>query len=276
MRTLVAFPKDLMLAATAAHHSCASCGASLGEGRYCPQCGEAVVHQGDLSFGHLTHDFVHEFTHLDGKIWRTLKALLLTPGKLTKEYWEGRRGLWVRPLRLYLVISALQLLLAPTSSGPLGIRVWVYAGLNGEPAYAIGAKPVNNRPAELIKEDLSHRIQTVYLWIRYLSLGVFAAASYLVYRKQQAFYGAHVIFGLHFYSFEYVINSLTARIPAEATASLTTIAGGIYLFLALRRLFGQSVAKTVWRTFVLFTAVAVTETAMVVGSLLLVLRLHPH
>src|SRR5882724_3693811 len=115
--------------------SCGTCGATLA-GRFCHQCGEPATHHGDLALRHLAHDFLHEFTHVDGKILRTLLALLFAPGKLTAEYWKGRRGMWVMPLRLYLVITALQMLLAANASGPLGLRVWTH----GEHIF-VGANP---------------------------------------------------------------------------------------------------------------------------------------
>lgn len=73
--------------------------------------------------GHLAHDFWHEVTHLDGKIWRSFRALLLQPGLLTQQYWEGRHGRWMRPLRIFLIVPALSLILAPEAAGPLGLRL---------------------------------------------------------------------------------------------------------------------------------------------------------
>jgi eukaryotic-like serine/threonine-protein kinase len=55
----------------------------------------------------LFHDVTHEFLHVDSKIFRTVKLLLLKPGFLTREYFEGRRVRYVSPIRLYLVFSVL-------------------------------------------------------------------------------------------------------------------------------------------------------------------------
>src|SRR5262249_46773073 len=96
---------------------CGTCDVEL-TGRFCPQCGGPRPHHDDLALRHLLHDAVHEFTHVDGKIWRTIRALIFEPGRLTKEYWEGRRGLWIRPFRLYLTIYILHLLLLPNVAGP--------------------------------------------------------------------------------------------------------------------------------------------------------------
>jgi len=254
------------------HDHCASCGAAL-SGNYCSSCGEEAIHHDALRLGHLAHDFLHEFTHIDGKIWRTLRALLLAPGQLTAEYWAGRRGLWIRPLRLYLVISALQLLLAPNSAGPLGIKIWASRDARGEPQYSVGAMP-NREVASPVEERVEKKIQSVYLWIRYLSLFLFAAASLALYRGRQPFLGAHLIFGLHYYSFDYVLSGAMARVPPEVASQIIVFLGFGYLFLALRRLFGDGFWKTLGKCFLLFTAIGIAEAVMVVGSLLLALRLH--
>jgi hypothetical protein len=253
------------------HTDCASCGASL-SGRYCSNCGEESLHEGALRFGHLAHDFLHEFTHLDGKIWRTLRALLSEPGRLTAEYWAGRRGLWVRPLRLYIVISALQLLLAPGSSGPLGYKVWVGRDAKGEPNYSVSSTP-QRATTTLVDEHVEKRIQSVYLWIRYLSLLLFAAASLGLYRRRQPYLGAHLIFGLHYYSFDYVLSGALARLPGSASSQAIMLGGFVYLLLSLRHLFGDGFWRTLGKTFLLFFAIGLAEALMVVASLLVALRL---
>lgn len=230
------------------------------------------MHDGDLRSRHLAHEFVHEFTHLDGKVLRTLRALLFQPGRLTREYWDGRRGPWVRPLRLYLVISALQLLLAANSSGPLGLRVWAVNGSKPGQNFVVGTRPVGQLSGSPINEELNHRIQSVYLWVRYLSLGVFAAAGLLAYRKLQPYYGAHLIFGLHYYSFEYLVNGLTARIAPDAGPPIAIPLGFVYLLLALRKLYGQKFGRTFAKSLLLFLAVALAEMLIVVASVWTVIQ----
>jgi len=63
------------------------------------------------TIGHFFHDMIHEFAHVDGKIFRTLQALFFQPGRLTEEYWRTR--LFVgQPIRLFLIIVALQALVS--------------------------------------------------------------------------------------------------------------------------------------------------------------------
>ena len=83
--------------------ACAACGAGA-VGPYCHACGERQPRPEDESLGAFLREQAHEVTSADGRMWRSLKALFV-PGKLTEEYFAGRRGLYLRPVRLFLVAN---------------------------------------------------------------------------------------------------------------------------------------------------------------------------
>ena len=58
----------------------------------------------------------------EGALWRTLRLLLTRPGELTRRYLAGQRKHYVLPLRLYLTISVVVLLLIrlTLATGPDG------------------------------------------------------------------------------------------------------------------------------------------------------------
>jgi hypothetical protein len=79
--------------------NCANCGTPL-TGSFCHACGQrAHVHRSLL---HLGEEVLHGLLHFDAKAWRTLPMLVAKPGKLTREYIEGRRTRFVSPLALFL------------------------------------------------------------------------------------------------------------------------------------------------------------------------------
>ena len=82
---------------------CAACGAAL-VGPYCHACGERRPRPDDESLGAFLREQFHEVTSADGRMWRTFRALPV-PGKLTDEHFSGRRGLYLRPVRLFLVVN---------------------------------------------------------------------------------------------------------------------------------------------------------------------------
>lgn len=89
-------------------HECRNCGAVL-NGPYCARCGQRATEMA-ASLRVLARDFADEYLNVDSKILKSILALLFRPGYLTREYLQGRRVRFVRPLRLYLVSSVLFLL----------------------------------------------------------------------------------------------------------------------------------------------------------------------
>jgi hypothetical protein len=81
--------------------ACANCGTPLA-GQFCGNCGQnAHIHR---TLGGVFHDFLHGITHFDGKAWKTLPMLLFRPGKLTRDYIEGKRARYVAPVPLFLLV----------------------------------------------------------------------------------------------------------------------------------------------------------------------------
>lgn len=98
-------------------HACQNCGATL-TGNYCQSCGQpAHVHR---SMAHMFEEVLHGIFHFDHKLWRTLPALILRPGKLTREYIAGKRHSYVSPLALLLfLIVAMFFVFSLTMKDPL-------------------------------------------------------------------------------------------------------------------------------------------------------------
>ena len=84
---------------------CANCGAVL-DGPYCAECGQRATDR-IVPLWHMLNEFLEILFDLDLRILRTLPTFLFQPGRLTKEYINGRRRQYVRPLRLYLFSSFL-------------------------------------------------------------------------------------------------------------------------------------------------------------------------
>ncbi|MEW6539878.1 MAG: DUF3667 domain-containing protein [Pseudomonadota bacterium] len=82
-----------------AHGVCSDCGAET-SGNFCANCGQPThVHRSLL---HLGEELLHGVMHFDARIWRTLPLLWANPGKLTREWVEGKRTRYVSPLAIFL------------------------------------------------------------------------------------------------------------------------------------------------------------------------------
>ncbi len=83
--------------------TCQNCSHFVAE-RFCPKCGQENT-ETRKSFYHLFIHFAEDFVHYDGQFWRTIKCLLFSPGKLSREYLSGKRKSYMPPVQLYIFIS---------------------------------------------------------------------------------------------------------------------------------------------------------------------------
>lgn len=94
--------------------ACLNCGAAL-LGPHCHSCGQrAHVHR---TLGAFFHDLLHGVLHFEGKTWRTLPLLVWQPGRLTREYIDGRRARYVSPIALFLFVVFLSFALFSALGG---------------------------------------------------------------------------------------------------------------------------------------------------------------
>lgn len=77
------------------------------EARFCSQCSQPRT-DGKHSVWVLIRDFIESTFNLDARFLRSL-ARLLNPAALTMDYFEGKQIRYWQPLRLFLVMAAIQL-----------------------------------------------------------------------------------------------------------------------------------------------------------------------
>lgn len=89
--------------------ACENCQTVL-QGHYCHLCGQSA-HNPVRSFAHAVEEVFESFWHLDGRIFRTLRDLLV-PGRLANAYLDGKRVRYIPPLRLFVVLSLITFFVA--------------------------------------------------------------------------------------------------------------------------------------------------------------------
>ncbi|HEY9112737.1 MAG TPA: DUF3667 domain-containing protein [Rhodanobacteraceae bacterium] len=87
----------------AAMGHCENCGAPL-YGKYCYACGQPI--QGLVRhFSSVMSDVADSLLNVDERLFRTVGPLYLRPGKLTLDYFAGRRARYVTPFRLVFFLA---------------------------------------------------------------------------------------------------------------------------------------------------------------------------
>jgi hypothetical protein len=251
--------------------NCLNCDAEL-QGKYCHACGQKATGAA-LSVHDFTHEATHEFLHLDGKIWQTVKLLVLKPGELTREFLAGRRARYISPVRVYLTCSILFFTLAAilprTMDGAVQIKKTGGRELTGdtdlERRLKSGLARTEKNPELLGKAVLENLPKVMFVL-----MPIFGLLTWMFYRRQQRFYIAHLYYAIHFHAFAFLMMSVyvtLSRIGVPKVLAVLVLLTTIpWHFIALRRVFGGTRAMT----FVKGLAVAVTYWLVAMTAVLIV------
>ncbi|WP_299326154.1 DUF3667 domain-containing protein [uncultured Maribacter sp.] len=95
---------------------CLNCGHPLElSDKYCPNCSQANSTK-KLTLFDFFEEFLANYFSYDSKLWKTLTALLLRPGKITREYINGKRLSYTNPFRFLLSLSIIYFLIISFNS----------------------------------------------------------------------------------------------------------------------------------------------------------------
>lgn len=247
--------------------ACANCGAALATPRpnFCPACGQETTLR-PPRLGEFLQQFGGAYFATEGALWRTLKLLLLQPGELTRQYLAGRRRHYVLPLRLYLSVSLLVLLLLQALAtvaierpgatqidkvearnvqidlpfGRAGLRDGVFY-CEGMPAWVCRRlqRRIDINPKFLVREmeQLGLRFVAKVGGAMFVLLPGFALWLKLAYRNRGLRYTEHLVFALHVHAFWFLMLALVfADLPLVSTAAGWAVP--VYTLLAMGRVYG--------------------------------------
>ena len=248
--------------------ACANCGEPFASAppAFCPACGQDSCVRAP-TLGEFIQQFGGAYFSTEGALWRTLKLLLLKPGELTRQYLAGRRKHYVLPLRLYLTISLVTILLLRLVAGTdpelglsadLDLRQGEYALLNIDGHTGAGLKDgafycrglpawfckrlerrLDTDPKALQREAqaLSSRVIGNLGGAMFLMVPLFAMCQKLVYWNRRLRYTEHLVFGLHLHAFWFICLLLTL-LPVPGMEAVALALVPLYALASLRRVYG--------------------------------------
>ena len=210
----------------------------------------------------------------EGALWRTLWRLLFWPGQLTLEYLAGRRRRYVLPLRLYLTVSVITLVLVSLISShqlnSIDSKQWMQTDGNLEKEdvslvalgkYRAGlskgqfyceelpdsvCKKLSKRlrlNADSIADEIRQAPERFFNHLgtaMFLLVPAFALLLKLAYWDKRFWYTEHLVFALHLHAFWFAMVLLMLSAQA-ALVTIAVIACLIYPLVALHRVY-----KTRW------------------------------
>jgi hypothetical protein len=283
---------------------CRNCGAQV-TGKHCAACGQAVdAHL--LSMREVMGDIAHSLLHLDSRVWRTLRLLVLKPGELTREFIAGRHQSYLPPFRLYLAISILffalsALLPDPPGSGmnirseseiPEELRKELAAegvdtSIVGEMTSREGScqgqitdnpsfKELNealNRACISMHADGGKRFLEHFAAnapkLMFLFLPLMAGVALLFYWRPRRLYAEHLVLFLQNHAFTFALLAVT-----QALAAIKSVADLLYLYLpyyvyrSMRVVYAEGRLKTTLKFLALSTIYFLLLGITMLGGLL--------
>jgi hypothetical protein len=75
--------------------------------RFCGRCGEKQLDDQDLTIAGLVGHALESLTNVDGRVFRSVRDLVIRPGALTAAYMRGQRRPYFPPFQLFLVTNVL-------------------------------------------------------------------------------------------------------------------------------------------------------------------------
>jgi hypothetical protein len=247
--------------------NCPECGAPL-TGTYCHQCGARPLGPHDLKLSGFLHHGLHELTHFDAKIFSTLRALILKPGVLTTEYLAGRKKRYVLPLRLFLVIFALNLFLYTRP----GVAIYDIRYFLKNEKQGLIEKKLEHKAGKLnlSKDALLDRINEH--WQKDASLFQFAYVFFfaiwlaLIYYTKRRYFVEHLVFSLHTLSFWFLLGAVVwpyfafSGMHFDLVVSLVSFSALLlYLWRAVPRMYGTKGPSALAQSFLLVVGLVLTR-----------------
>ena len=235
-------------------HHCLNCEHELNsEFVFCPMCGQETKDTAK-SVGHFIHHFANDYFTFDSKILKSFGPLLFKPGFLTKEFFAGRRVRYIPPMRMYLFVSIIFFL----------VLSW------------LSPVTTENVSTEVFWDDFFGS------WLPklfFILLPLFAVLLWILQWCRKQSYVVHFIFSLHYHAFLFLatlvfvlLGEIFSLLNMKYFNNFVSVAFGgaflVYLFIALKRMYGQSTSKTFLKfillciSYGLILAISVTVSLM--------------
>jgi hypothetical protein len=269
---------------------------------FCPHCGQET-HDEPPRFLEFVHEFITHYVALEGRLWKSLWLLLVSPGQLTLEYLAGRKNRYVWPLRLFLTLSFvffLTLKLLPSTEPLVETDTSTAAAAAAAAASTAASAQAAGGPNKLklrlldsdrLPEALSQRLarfearmesnpsqelerigQAFYDRLPTLILlfqPLFAALLALLFMSRRMPYGAHFVFALHLHAFWYLCLWLAWVLPFPLVHFCLWVWSNLYAVLALKRVYGGGWPGTLARAGGLAALHCLGLGALLIGQLTL-------
>lgn len=264
---------------------CANCEAPL-TGKYCASCGQKQLDHHEYSLWHFIQHAMHDVTHFDTKLLRSIVPLVTMPGLVTSEYLAGKRGRYLRPLQTFILLNIIFFFVGSR----VGLFNFTYDMFVKNRRLVTGQSPAqmleaarvkSGKPVEEFRAQFDEKLVHLKKSLVIVMVILFAALLAIVHARSKRYFVEHLIFSLHFYSFWLIVTLVVpltvlgvllatkffvgaaqgtvarprAHIGEDALLSMMFVGCAIYLMEAVRRVYGVGRLRAIAEGVVLSAAV---------------------
>jgi hypothetical protein len=185
--------------------TCPNCGEPF-SGRFCSNCGEQRVAGEDYSLGRFLHEAFNILTSVETNLFRSFAALIARPGRLTAEYFKGRRKSYLKPLQLFIFCNLIFFFAESlTSSSTLTTPLATHINLLPHRTLARRLVEAEMRKRNLTYEDYRARfdaaIEGQAKTLVIVTVPLYALVLQMFYWRPRRYYVEHLVFSLHLFAF---------------------------------------------------------------------------
>jgi hypothetical protein len=190
-------------------HTCKSCGHSF-TGVYCNQCGEKVILPKDRSMKSFLNNISIAITFSDNKFIKSLWLIISKPGFLSKEYAEGRRVNYIRPLQLFFILNLVYFLFPILQLFNSSLRTQMYYLFHSPFARNMVVDRLTEEGLSLAAFEIMYNAKTTGLAKLLVIIFVLLAALplSLIFRKKNRYFTDHTTLAVELVSFNIFINAI--------------------------------------------------------------------
>jgi len=242
-------------------HVCKSCGHTF-VGVYCNLCGEKVLESKDRTFRSFLQNILIAITFADNKFIKTLWLVIKNPGFLSREYANGRRVRYLRPLQLFFVLNLVYFLFPVLQLFNASLYTQMYLLMHSKFIRPMVLEHILNSNMSLQGYTLMYNDKTTALAKLLIVVFVILASLPLtiIYQKRNRYFTDHVALAVELAIFNLFINAIALSVLLwgfsklfmwsesgwkqylnDTTITIIFVISNVYfLFRAARTFYGQT------------------------------------
>ncbi|HPM32811.1 MAG TPA: DUF3667 domain-containing protein [Chryseolinea sp.] len=191
-------------------HICKSCGNTF-VGLYCNQCGEKVIEAKDRKFKTFLANVLIATTFVDNKFIKSLWLTLKNPGFLSREYVDGRRVQYMRPLQMFFILNLIYFLFPTLQIFNALLHNQQHVFPHKALAHRMVLEKIHNEGIDMRGFELMYNDKTTGLAKLLVVMFVVIASLplSLIFQKKNRYFTDHVALSVELTAFNLAVNAIS-------------------------------------------------------------------